>query len=590
MMPQNLIEFSAHVVELFSGDEEPSDSSLPSVPLSPTDLFLVATSLLDRAGAFPHFDPAFDNETSTYPPSFRLSGTENRKIQSLGKDWADNLQAGWSAKVPEDIEEIWKTLFRLYGHLPVRQQAGFAEAPPWWLLALKLLVASDEAASGIADSGAEKVSDYISTLNYEVIEKPRKNATAKGVHRRDFKGATGSAASFALNGRKEVANVFPKLNIPETGCSHRNFSKNLTVLPSTGNVRCHWHKPQSELYDDTEKTVDILLVPYPFSISAKAFREAGDHHLASKAQKDDSDRQWANFQIRQEDFGGSEELKELIPKLVEAAQKDVDSVNGVILPEYSTKFSEFHMIGHNLKNEIERNLEFFIAGSSDNCDGHRGNHVLTTLWANVRSTSESKKRAELFGMTSSRRKHHRWKLDRDQIDSYGLSSTLDPRIPWWENHISGFRELHFYPFRKHSLFTTLICEDLARIDPCHEVLKSVGANLVFSLLMDGPQIRDRWPARYSRSITEDIGCSVLTMTSYGLIDRANNCGVHEKNETIAYFSSPFGNREIKLPYSSGARGVLLSLTSEDAGTQATIDGRAKLRRTWRLANVRPITP
>ena len=70
-------------------------------------------------------------------------------------------------------------------------------------------------------------------------------------------------------------------------------------------------------------------------------------------------------------------------------------------------------------------------------------------------------------------------------------------------------------FRRKSIFSALICEDLARSEPCHSAVRSVGPNLVFVLLMDGPQIASRWSARYATSLADDPGSAVLTLTSRG---------------------------------------------------------------------------
>ena len=66
----------------------------------------------------------------------------------------------------------------------------------------------------------------------------------------------------------------------------------------------------------------------------------------------------------------------------------------------------------------------------------------------------------------------------------------------------------------------LICEDLARQDPVTEVIRAVGPNLVFALLMDGPQLRNRWASRYASVLAEDPGCSVLSLTSLGMSRRS----------------------------------------------------------------------
>ena len=329
----------------------------------------------------------------------------------------------------------------------------------------------------------------------------------------------------------------------------------------------------------------MLLVPFPYKCSAKAFSVAGPNHVAKQLLQPGSERGWGNFKVDPEHFE-DQELDELCVALVRAAQDEVDSVNGIILPELAVEYLPFERICTSIKNDVEPHLEFAIAGARTNCEGKPGNHVLTGIWTDLEGDAAGAN----FCMISSRRKHHRWMLDASQIDAYGLSSSLDPRVMWWEDHICGSRELHFYPFREQTVFTSLICEDLARSDPCHEVLKSVGPNLVFSLLMDGPQISSRWPSRYASGLSDDVGSSVLTLTSYALIDRSNRADLHAHNETVAYFASPYGGREIRMPYEKGARGVLLSLTSEEVSRSETIDGRRKEQRAWRLASVRSLAP
>jgi hypothetical protein len=66
----------------------------------------------------------------------------------------------------------------------------------------------------------------------------------------------------------------------------------------------------------------------------------------------------------------------------------------------------------------------------------------------------------------------------------------------------------------------LICEDLARQDPAAELVRAVGPNLLVALLMDGPQLANRWPARYAAVLAEDPGTSILTLTSLGMVERS----------------------------------------------------------------------
>jgi hypothetical protein len=60
---------------------------------------------------------------------------------------------------------------------------------------------------------------------------------------------------------------------------------------------------------------------------------------------------------------------------------------------------------------------------------------------------------------------------------------------------------------------------LARQDPA-DLIRAVGPNLLIALLMDGPQLRGRWPSRYASVLAEDPGTSVLTLTSLGMAERS----------------------------------------------------------------------
>lgn len=581
----NLAQFVRSLID--AGDEK---ETIPGIPPSPTEIFLIMASLLEKAGAYPHFEPAFQNigesNCEHYPPRFGISKSARDSAVDIGAEWKqlDDKPA------PDRIVQLWHKLFESHGESPLRERADFTTAPEWWSKALFLLIASDEASEniGVSQPDEEASPMYIEAIHQYVFDKVRRDRSDVASTPDGYKVANGSAASFAVNGIKETANVFPKLNISSRGISHRNFTKNLTLLPGTGTVRCHWHAPQRPLKKEDSKPMNVLLVPFPYEMSAKAFKEAGKHHSATAALDTNTDRNWANFIVDQSEYD-PHDLVKLCNDLVNSAEKDGSTVNGVIFPELAIDFYTFSEICKNLRAK-NQDLEFLIAGSSDNCQGFNGNYVLTAIWSDELKSSVTNKDSDapVYAVLSSRRKHHRWMLNKTQIEEYGLASVLDPRLDWWEEFVGGFRELHFYPIRESSVMSSLICEDLARADPCHEVLKSVGPNFVVSLLMDGTQIESRWPARYAKSLSEDIATSVLTITSYALVNRVNQSGKFKESNVIGYFASPFGSEEISLPYSSGARGVLLCLSSEKMGDQCTVDGRQKRHRVWKLASNRPV--
>jgi hypothetical protein len=83
----------------------------------------------------------------------------------------------------------------------------------------------------------------------------------------------------------------------------------------------------------------------------------------------------------------------------------------------------------------------------------------------------------------------------------------------------------------------LVCEDLARPDPVTDVVRSIAPTLVVALLLDGPQLAARWPARYASVLADDPGCSVLTLTALGMTQRSQPPG-HARSRGIALWTDP----------------------------------------------------
>src|SRR5262249_10476856 len=116
----------------------------------------------------------------------------------------------------------------------------------------------------------------------------------------------------------------------------------------------------------------------------------------------------------------------------------------------------------------------------------------------------------------------------------------------------------------------LVCEDLAQIDNVVEVIRSVGPNGVLTPLLDGPQLSSRWAARYASVLADDPGSTVLTLTSFGMVQRSRPKD-RDASPVVALWKDPVrGLREIKLE--NGAKGVLLTLCGSRTARRST-DGR-----------------
>jgi hypothetical protein len=173
-------------------------------------------------------------------------------------------------------------------------------------------------------------------------------------------------------------------------------------------------------------------------------------------------------------------------------------------------------------------------------------------------------------VTFAQQKHHRWKLDEKQIKTYKLGHYLDKTKEWWEHIDVSSREFNFFALGDGLVISALICEDLARPDPVGDLLRAVGPNMVFALLMDGPQIDLRWPGRYAASLADDPGSSVLSVTSLGMSLRSKR-SKDDRSRVVALWRSPSGNwKEIEVvePYNA----VLLSFDRRKKQEWA-VDGR-----------------
>ena len=86
------------------------------------------------------------------------------------------------------------------------------------------------------------------------------------------------------------------------------------------------------------------------------------------------------------------------------------------------------------------------------------------------------------------------------------------------------RSIQFLELGGGITIVALVCEDLARLDAVADLLRTVGPTLVLTVLLDGPQLASRWTARYASILADDPGSAVLTLTSFGMVERSRPGG------------------------------------------------------------------
>jgi len=362
----------------------------------------------------------------------------------------------------------------------------------------------------------------------------------------------------------ETACVQHKANTPEVGCTLRSLSHNLALLPGRGVVETEWRMspapgPQvPKLGRQIEnRPFNVMLIPFPYVIHGESFGVSRQPEVGADGY----------FCVQQTWLFGQDhtvsaiELAQFVIDLLTSARKNFSSIDAIVFPEASLTPSLINDLAVIIAR-FDHSLEFVIGGVLDNYSKTNEACVIVLDGGEVVDTY-------------AQRKHHRWKLDEAQITNYHLGHALHPKNQYWEDIDLWGRKVHFSVSKGDAVITALVCEDLARADPVMPALASIGPNLIFALLMDGPQLIGRWSSRHATSLADDPGAAILTFTCLGMVLRSKAPGKplpgSSGRRCIALWRQPGGDaHEIDLP--PGAHAMVLSL-SPFHKTQVALDLR-----------------
>ena len=343
-----------------------------------------------------------------------------------------------------------------------------------------------------------------------------------------------------------VLRVVPRCRSSTGGISIHSLSRHICVEGPQVDVA--WHRMLSRPIGVTapEAHANVLVLPWPLRVRARDFRPV-PYALANM------DPTRSRFFT----FSPAEVLDlRLVDTVVRAALDEAGTVDVVVLPESAITPADIEPLEALLG---QYGIWTLIAGVREPpADGHLG-----TNWVHVGV------RQEVVWRHAIQHKHHRWRLDGRQIKQYHLGAALDPAMHWWEAVTIPPRSLQIID-QGGVTFATLVCEDLARLEPVAELVRAIGPSIVVALLLDGPQLASRWTARYASVLADDPGSAVCTVTSYGMVRRCRPPGC-PPSRVVALWKDPFGDvTEIELE--EGAQGVLIGTTIETGGS-STADGR-----------------
>jgi hypothetical protein len=476
----------------------------------PADVFALSAVILDRTEAYRFVvspPPAHH-----WPPG---PADWSTVVRSAGRSWAERMEP------PELVKNEWRMLRRA---LDTRLD-DIASGRAWrtCVALLTLHAVADEACAGVATA------------------EPDDDGVVLRARMRELLARTGSIARIDPN----YLRVLPKYRTAPGGITSRSISRYASLAPS----RVAYSVQRVTMGRPGEEQLKALLLPWPMRMADTDFRP-----LAASVRERDTEPFGYFRYSPAEPFDVS-----LVDRLLTSAFEHVDRVDIVIAPESSVPREVLPQLEALL---AERGVPMLIAGLRDRPDPASG---LAPNWVHFGASLDGK------WWHYRQDKHHRWSLDRSQIEQYHLTDVLDPRVRWWEAMDIQRRSLQIIEHGNGQTIASLVCEDLAQLDDSAQLLQAVGPTLVIALLLDGPQLASRWTGRYASVLADDPGSAVLTLTTRGMATSSWRTS-HKPSTAVASWRDSAHRRPQEINLEPGAQGLLLRLDTGRSLRRAA-DGR-----------------
>jgi len=299
--------------------------------------------------------------------------------------------------------------------------------------------------------------------------------------------------------------VLPKMRTPQTGLALRSLSHHLTFHATE--VEVMWRT--FPWLNNHKQSLNILAVPYPKVMNEVDLQPVVDNYHVVRY-----------FKAKVKAEVDKKFIQELVHEVCRRAEENRE-IDIIVFPEMSLNENEYNFLlnsfykNYSTSKSNYHQLPIIIAGvirhtteSDDKESSPINNEVRMAIFFAGR----------WYGIVQ--RKHHRWLLDRNQILQYKLEGRFPTDRNWFEFCTMSQRRLNILAPNAWLALTSLICEDLARQEPVGEIIRGVGPTLLLALLSDGPQLKNRWSARYVSVLADDPGTAVLSLTSEGMVLRS----------------------------------------------------------------------
>ena len=343
--------------------------------------------------------------------------------------------------------------------------------------------------------------------------------------------------------------VLPKVRTPPTG--RPSFSRYACVQGPGIDARWHKMPARHRGTDLRSEYATLLLLPWPLQVKASDFRAV--EGSVQRLSKDP----FGFFE-----FAPSEGLDlDLLDRVLVAARREAGSVDVVVLPESAIDERELDDVEMVLGAHGVVNLMAGVRQPMAQPDRFPSNRLHMGFNPGLEKGGPLPDEAPGPWFHFRQNKHHRWSLDEGQVNQYHLGGSLHPHIRWWEAMDVPRKAIEFIEVAELVL-VSLVCEDLAQNDDIAQLIRSVGPTLVITVLLDGPQLTSRWAARYASVLADDPGSAVLTLSSFGMVERSRPDDGEAARVIALWKDSTTGVREI--PLDPGAHAVLLTLCMDRA--------------------------
>jgi hypothetical protein len=514
---------------LFTLDIEDTDNRLLQYLIWPMNTFHLIGRIFDTHDVYQKI-VSIENEKNYL---------KQLKTGNHSRNWSYALLNAQTNNEIELSPRFYGLLFNLFSASKAKLQVeDLVKDSEYLELLFELYVASDECANRIQSKIYQipnaLVSRYVQTLI------ARKN---------------GSIISSLSQCDKSNGVIQFKSHTPQAGISLNSLSHDLAYIKPGVEVAALVGSSIQVI--TTPDKYNVLILPWPLEIEDYFFKQ--DHK--------------PTLQMSDEfGFFAYENHQKITHQMIEYA---IESLEGrslpdlVVIPECAVNSNDKLELLSGLRNYFsERDITppviiFGVFGDGESAVSY-GENSLELLYQNQFVESY---------VGENQRKHHRWALDSTQLNTYGLSNVLSTdKVKWWENCSIGSRKLISYR-DEHVHICPLICEDLARQDPIAPVVRALAPDLVVAILLDGPQIKGRWPHRYSSALVDEPGCSVLSISPYGMTQRSTNGGEYLPSSIVGLWSDIGSSQELKLE--KGKIGILLELKLENHLKQWSADGRSE---------------